>query len=119
MLGNARVKAVIGSIALTSAALAGAATSGPAHADPGGSGHIYKCERISMSDSYFTISFSRLQTCSTGEMDNSIIHELSTYTDKQTGSITGECAWHAYYHRGMRNMTNIWNWCLGDPRWAN
>lgn len=90
---------------------------GPATADPGGTGHIYKCDRLSWTDDYYTISFSRIYTCSNGPMDGpSYINEFSTYTDRKTGWIAGECAWYAYYKKGWRDMTRVWNWCLTRPR---
>jgi hypothetical protein len=94
-------------------------TSSVVSADPGGSGHVYRCSAVRMTDDSYIIAFSKIYTCSNGPMDNSLIQELSTYTDKQTGSITGECAWHAYHRLGWRDMKKVWNWCLTNPRFVS
>src|SRR5262245_13143153 len=111
---------VLGILVALVTVLATVGTSSEAIADPGGTGHIYKCNRLAYTDDYYTIAFSKIYTCSDGPMSGpSFVAELSTYTGKQTGKISGECAWHAYHVLGWRNMTKVWNWCLTDPHFAS
>lgn len=89
-----------------------------ASADPGGSGYVYFCSRISMvGDDYYQIAFSKIYTCSNGPMDGPTwIYQKSTYTGKQTGKIGGECAWYGYHVKHWTDMTRVWNWCKTSPR---
>jgi hypothetical protein len=87
-----------------------------ANADPGGSGYIYYCNRISITGDYYQIAFKYIYTCSNGPMDGpSYVVQKSTYTGKTTGKIGGECAWYAHYKKGWSDPTRIWNWCLTNP----
>ena len=88
----------------------------PVSADPGGTGHVYRCYSIDLVDSGKLIAFSKIYTCSDGPMDGpSSIAEFSTYTGKQTGWIDGECAWYGYWEKGWRDMSRVWKWCLTRP----
>lgn len=92
-------------------------TSPAANADPGGSGYVYYCSRISITDDYYQIAFAYIWKCSNGPMDGpSYLIQKSTYTGKTTGKIGGECAWYGHYKKGWSDETRIWNWCLTDPR---
>jgi hypothetical protein len=106
--------ALAGLLMVLAASLVVAPTSS---ADPGGSGHVYRCSGVRITGEG-PIAFSDIYKCSSGPMDVSTISELSTYTDKQTGWIDGECAWHAYHRLGWRSMTRIWNWCLTRPTYV-
>jgi hypothetical protein len=96
--------------------LAALGVTSPAHADPAGAGYIYYCSRISSTNDFYQIAFSKIYTCSSGPMDGpSWIDQVSTYTGKQTGKIGGECAWYGYHKNGWTSMTRVWNWCLTNP----
>jgi hypothetical protein len=82
-----------------------------ASADPG-PGHVYTCSTINTVRETRPIAFKKIYTCSNGPMDTTSIQEMSTYTFRQTGWISGECAWKRYHYAGVRNMRTIWNYCL-------
>ena len=97
--------------------LGGVGLSAPAaHADPG-TGYTYICNQTGYYGDY-VIQFKYLYKCSNGPMDYTSISQISNYTGKQVHWIGGECAWHAWYRLGWRDMTKIWNWCLTNPRFV-
>lgn len=105
---------VAGIFVAFTAAITVIGSGGSASADSGTT-YVYRCSSITMGE--YSIPFSKIYNCSSGPADYTIVHQLSTYTGKQTGWISGECAFYAHYQLGWTNMSTVWSHCLTHKDW--